>query len=109
MTLRVRRRRESAPDPFGETAVGAWGEPEAVEGCLFAPGAPEGIGADRPNGARVEATAFFPAGWSGELRGAQVSLDGSRWLSVVGDPQPFPVLPAPARWNLYALLESTEG
>lgn len=96
-------------DPFGETAVGDWGKPEDVAGCLFAPGTPDGIGSDRPNGAIVAATAFFPIGYTGTLRGAQVSADGDTWLSVIGDPQRFPRLPEGARWDRYALLETTEG
>lgn len=109
VTLHVRRRAQAQADPFGETAVGDWGEPEDVGGCLFAPGTPEGIDSDRPNGARIEATAFFPVGYAGSLRGARVSVDGTNWLYVVGDPQRFPKLPDGARWDLYVLLTATEG
>lgn len=108
-TLYVRRRKASEPDPFGESAVGDWGEPEEVPRCLFAPGAPQGIDADRPNGARIEATAYFPKGWAGELRGAKVSADGSKWLSVVGDPQRFPGGALRCPWDVQVLLETTEG
>lgn len=109
MTLYIRRREKAEADPFGEERVGDWGEPERVEGGLLAPGTPEGIGSDRPNGARVEATAHFPRGYSGALRGAQVSVDGSTWLSVVGDPQRYPAGSVPGPWDVRVLLEATEG
>lgn len=105
--LYVRRRKESEQDPFGAVSDGGWGEPEEVPGCMIAPGTPEGISAERPDGATVSATAFFPKGWGGELRGAQVSGDGKRWYGVVGDPVRYRGIPG--RWDLYALLESTEG
>lgn len=108
VSLLVRRRVAAAEDPFGDASSGEWGEPESVGGCLFAPGAPAGISADRPNGARVEATAYFPRGYARPLRGAQVSADGSTWLSVVGDPQRLPDA-VRGRWLTYALLERTEG
>lgn len=108
MALYVRRRAGGGADPFGAPAPG-WGEPERVEGCLLAPGTPEGIGSDRPDGARIEATAHFPRGYSGALRGAQVSADGSRWLSVVGDPQPYPDGAVRGPWVTMALLVATEG
>lgn len=109
VTLQVRRRAAAAADPFGEERTGAWGEPESVLGCLFAPGAPQGIDSDRPNGARIEATAYFPRGYDGALRGAQVSADGRTWLSVVGDPQRYPAGTVPGPWDVQALLETTEG
>lgn len=108
VSLLVRRRVAAAEDPFGDASSGEWGDPESVGGCLFAPGAPAGISADRPNGARVEATAYFPRGYARPLRGAQVSADGSTWLSVVGDPQRLPDA-VRGRWLTYALLERTEG
>lgn len=107
VTLKVRRRVPKVSDPFG-APVSAWSDPDEVAGCLFAPGAPEGISADRPNGATVAATAHFPRGYSGTLRGAQVSADGTTWLSVIGDPVGFPdAVPGP--WLTYVLLETTEG
>lgn len=102
------RRREEGVDPFG-APCGGWGEPEEVPGCLFAPGAPEGLGEGRPEGARIDATAHFPRGYAGALRGAQVSADGSRWLSVVGDPVPYPPGAIRGPWGTYALLTGTEG
>ena len=108
VTLLVRRRAETGTDPLG-APVWSWGEPEAVAGCLIAPGTPEGISASRPDGATVAATAHFPRGYSEELRGAQVSADGSSWLDVDGDPRPFPDGAVPGRWATMVLLESTEG
>ena len=108
VSLLVRRRAGAAEDPFGDASASGWGEPESVGGCLFAPGTPAGISADRPNGARVEATAYFPRGYAKPLRGAQVSADGVAWLSVVGDPQRLPDA-VRGRWLTYALLERTEG
>lgn len=108
VSLLVRRREASREDPFGDASVGEWGDPEPVGGCLFAPGTPAGISADRPNGARIEATAYFPRGYARPLRGAQVSADGKSWLSVIGDPQRFPEA-VRGRWLTYALLERTEG
>lgn len=107
--LYVRRRKEAEQDPFGAVSDGGWGEPEEVPGCLIAPGAPQGIADARPDGAEVDATAFFPRGWPGSLRGAQVSSDGDRWYDVMGDPLPYTALPPDARWDRYAYLRLTEG
>jgi hypothetical protein len=103
------RRRGSSDAPAGWGSPGEWGEPERVDGCLFAPGAPAGIGADRPDGARIEATAYFPRGYAGALRGAQVSVDREAWLAVVGDPQRFPAGAVRCPWDVQVLLETTEG
>lgn len=107
VTLHVRYRTDEINE-FGEQ-VDSWTEPESVEGCLFAPGAPKSVESSRPDSAMIDATAFFPQGFTKDLYNAQVSTDGENWLDVLGHPQRFPKLPRGAKWNLYVLLRGSEG
>lgn len=106
MTLLVRLRAEAGRDALGDVTY-SLGEPVAVPGCLWAPGTPQDLAADRPDGVEVTATAHFPRSWSGELRGALVSLDGDEWMRVVGDPRRYPV--RAGRWGTYVLLRRSDG
>lgn len=109
VALKVRLRLDGARDRLGNAAE-SYAEPEEVPGCLFAPGTPEDLGADgRPDGARVSATAHFPKGYEGDLRGALVSWDGAGWYRVVGEPVAYPPGCCPGKWNLRVPLERVDG
>ena len=108
VTLLVRVRKAAATDRLGNEAV-EYADAVVVPGCLWAPGTPADVGADRPEGVRVAATAHFPRGWDGYLRGALVSLDGTTWLRVVGEPMAYPAGAVPGPWRTYVLLGATDG
>lgn len=108
VALQVRVRRDAGKDRLGNAAR-AYAEPVAVPGCLWAPGTPADISSGRPEGAEVAATAHFPQGWAGYLRGALVSLDGKEWLRVVGEPHEYPAIACRGKWRCYVLLERTDG
>ena len=108
MTLQVRTRKDAGKDRLGNAVV-AYAEPVSVSGCLWAPGTPAELSADRPEGADVTATAHFPRGWAGYLRGALVSLDGTEWLKVIGEPHEYPASGCRSRWCCYALLGRADG
>lgn len=108
MTLLVRVRSPTPTDRLGNEVVG-YADAVAVPGCLWAPGRPADIGSERPDGVAVSATAHFPQGWSGSLRGALVSLDGKEWLRVVGDPVAYPTGAVRGPWGTYVLLSRGDG
>lgn len=108
LTLLVRTRTYGAEDRLGN-AMSAYADAIAVPGCLFAPGTPQELAASRPDAAKASATAHFPRGWSGHLRGALVSPDGNAWYRVVGEPYAYPDAAVGGRWTTYALLERIDG
>lgn len=108
-TLWVRLRAEGERDRLGNEKA-AWEDAAEVRGCLFAPGTPaELTGEERPDGASVTATAHFPKGWKGDLRGALVSADGASWLHVIGEPVAYAAGAIPGRWDRQVLLGRTDG
>lgn len=111
VTLYVRFMEDAGRDRLGNP-VKSWSEPVDVPGCLFAPGTPAELsGADRPEGASITATAHFPRGWRGYLKGALVRCGGEKaeWMSVVGEPVPYPDGAVPGPWDTYVLLGATHG
>lgn len=108
VTLRVRPRAEAGTDRLGNEVV-RYAEAVSVPGCLWAPGTPADLATDRPDGASVTATAHLPRGWAKYLRGALVSLDGTEWLRVLGEPMEYPASAAPGPWGCYALLGRADG
>lgn len=108
VTLLVRPRAESGTDRLGNDVV-RYADAVPAPGCLWAPGAPADLAADRPGGASVTATAHFPRGWAERLRGALVSADGAEWLRVLGEPKEFPEGSAVGPWACYALLGREDG
>lgn len=108
VTLLVRQRLEGARDRLGNEVV-RHGDPVGVDGCLWAPGTPEGLPVERPEGVRLVATAHFPRGHGLRLRGAKVSLDGELWLDVVGDPMPYPDAACRGPWSTFAPLRRSDG
>lgn len=108
MTLRVRPRADSGTDRLGNDIV-RYAAAVPAPGCLWAPGTPADLAADRPDGASVTATAHFPRGWAKCLRGALVSRDGAEWLRVLGEPMEFPEGVVPGPWGCYVLLGRADG
>ncbi|NPD32252.1 hypothetical protein HLV35_03090 [Eggerthellaceae bacterium zg-997] len=108
VTLLVRQRQAGARDRLGNEVV-SHGEPRAVSGCLLAPGTPAELSAERPEGARVTATAHFPKGHGLSLRGALVSRGRGPWLRVVGEPMGYPPGAVRGPWDTLALLERVDG
>ena len=108
VTLLVRQRLRGVYDRLCNE-VGGHGEPMRVDGCLWAPGTPEGLSIDRPEGVRLVATAYFPRGHGLRLRGAKVSLDGELWLDVVGDPMPYPDAACRGPWSTLVPLGRSDG
>ena len=89
-TVSVAARLRNARDSFGN-AVEAWEKPVDVAGVVVAPGKCDALDATRPEGVRVDLTLHFPKSWSGNLRGAKVTLTGkyAGTYNVVGDPKPY--------------------
>lgn len=108
VTLMVRTRTYGAEDRLGNR-TSTYADAFAVPGCLFAPGTPQDLAASRPDAAKASATAHFPRGWSGHLRGALVSPDGKAWYRVIGEPCAYPDAAVGGRWTTYVLLERTDG
>lgn len=108
VTLQVRTRKDAGKDRLGNR-TSSYADAVAVPGCLFAPGTPQDLAVSRPDAAKASATAHFPRGWSGHLRGALVSPDGRAWYRVIGEPCAYPDAAVGGRWTTYALLERIDG
>lgn len=53
----------------------------------------------RPDGITSSFTLHFPRGYSGDLRGALVTVRGKEYR-VVGDPQPYTEANVPGSWTM---------
>ncbi len=111
-TAHVMLRDRSARDGFGND-VEAYLPPVDVADVAVQPGACGELDATRPEGVRVALTLHFPKGWTGDLRGAKVTLDG-RWAGeyrVVGIPMPYDEANCPPHvpWNMPVEVEATDG
>lgn len=89
MTLFVKTCSSTGVDRFGNETH-ELSEPIAVKGCMFAPGAPQDLPIERPEGVKIKATAYLPRGWAEKLKRGQISADGKLWLDVVGEPYAYP-------------------
>ena len=109
-TVSVQLRDRTARDDFGND-VEAYETPIDVGNVLVQPGACEDLDAARPEGVRVSLTLHFPKTWTGDLRGAKVTLDG-RWAGdymVVGDPKPYDDANCPTPWDMPVEVEAVDG
>ncbi|RGL12345.1 hypothetical protein [Collinsella tanakaei] len=61
---------------------------ETVAGVLPQPGGTSDLGAERPNGRKVDMTFHWPRGHARSLAGCIVEFDGRRYR-VIGDPAPY--------------------
>lgn len=108
VTLFVMKRSKGEVDRLGNEIV-SWEATESVNGCLFAPGAPQDLESQRPEGVKITATAHFPNGYSENLQGALISLDNKNWLEVIGNPMPYPKGTVPGKWSFMVLLGDVNG
>ena len=106
----VEHRISAQRDGFGNERV-EYGEPVEVRNVLVVPGAPEGMDASRPEGVVIACTLHFPKTYTGNLRGARITL-GGQWAGVyhvVGVPLPYPPELTPTQWNRVVMLEAHDG
>lgn len=104
--LRVRNSRDS----FGND-VEAYAEPVDVDNVLVAPGACAELDPTRPEGVRVDLTLHFPKGWTGDLRGARITLP-EPWggaYRVIGGPKPYMDANCPTPWHMPVEVEAVDG
>ena len=107
-TVQVRFPVEGEPDWGGNVAV-SWSDPVDVENVLVAPGdVAEPWDTIRPDGVEVAQTLYFPKGFSGDLRGAQVDA-GLGWLDVIGQPGRYPPALTPTDWNMKVQVGRVDG
>lgn len=83
-------------------------EEEAVGCVLFTPGATADLDASRPEGARVDATFHFPAGYGQRLKGCSIRYRG-RVFRVIGDPVPYMEENCPGPYGLAVETEEVHG
>lgn len=95
-SVTVLRPVQSGEDSFGRAVV-EW-VPEQVDGVLVAPASTEGVGAERPDGARSTVRLHMPKTYAASLRGCRVEALGTVW-DVVGDPLPMPARLCPGPWD----------
>lgn len=106
-TVTVMRRERVGSDRFGAPEWGAW-EREEVPGVLAQVGGTDDLGADRPEGRRVDMTFHFPAAYEASLKGCRIGYRG-RVYEVEGDPQPYAAANCPPPWNRAAEAVSVDG
>lgn len=104
--VEVVRRTESGADRFGAPTYET--ETEQVSGVLPQPGGTSDVGAERPEGVRVDMTFHFPKGYGKSLKGCEV-VYGGRSYRVVGDPQPYVEENTPGPWDLTVETEAVDG
>ena len=99
-----------SPNQTGTDALGepVYGKPSkgVVDGVLVQLGDTDELGAERPNGERVDVTFFFPKGYEGSLSGCTIVYEGDDYR-VLGDPQELPWAPGP--FSLKAEAEAVYG
>lgn len=107
MTVTVLRREPDGMDAHGNHTHGEWHR-EEVAGVLPEPVSTADLGAERPEGERVDMRFHFPKGYGKSLEGCSVSYAG-RTYRVVGDPQPYVEELTPGPWNLTVEAEAVDG
>lgn len=114
VAVAVELRRRDARDALGND-VEAYQEPVTVGNVLVQPGTTDDLDASRPDGVTVAATLHFPKEWSGDLRGARVTLpapwDWGNPYRVVGVPMRYVAQDCPplVPWDMAVLVEATDG
>lgn len=101
-----------ARDALGNSAE-AYGTPATVADVLVQPGPTADLDAARPDGVKVALTLHFPKTYTGDLRGARVTLPAPwTWgnpYRVVGNPEPYMDANCPTRWHMAAEVVATDG
>ena len=104
--VEVVRRVRTGTDRFGAPVYE--NETETVAGVLPQPGGTSDLGAERPEGVRVDMTFHFPKGYGRSLKGCAV-VYGGRAYRVIGDPQPYVEANTPGPWDLAVETEAVDG
>lgn len=87
---------ETGADPFGNPLFERF--ERAVDNVLVAPGDTEDvIESNRPDGAEVRYTCYFPKTFDEVLENRRVKVRGE-WLDVIGSPDHFDKLNCPTDW-----------
>lgn len=111
-TIQVELRDRTARDTFGND-VEDYAAPVDVANVVIQPGECEELAASRPEGVRVDFTLHFPKGYTGDLRGARVTLPAPyTWgnpYRVVSVPTPYMEANCPTPWNLPVGVEACDG
>ena len=112
VTASVALRVRDARDSFGND-VEAYAEPVEVRNVLVDSPSTDGMGANRPDGVRVDLVLRWPKGWEGDLRGARVELPAP-WAAgnpyrVVGVPLPLIEANTPGQWNMDVEVVASDG
>ena len=103
VVIRQVDKRDELGEPIGE------GETcEEVSNVVVAPGATADLDASRPDGVSVAYTLGFPKTFTGDLRGCDVEVRGTRYR-VIGDPQRNTAENTPGPWNYTAEVERIDG
>lgn len=106
-TVGVVKRTPAGQNPFGAPVLSE--EVVAVSNVLVAPGAAtDVIDSNRPAGAKVAFTCYFPKTFTDDLRGCAVRVRGQQ-LEVIGDPQPYPDVLTPGAWNRVVEVGRVDG
>lgn len=112
LNVTVEPRVRNARDGFGND-VEAYGVPGTVANVVVQPGACEDFDETRPEGVRVAYTLHFPKTFTGDLRGARVTLpEPYAWgnpYHVVGVPSPYMDANCPTDWHMPAEVEAVDG
>lgn len=107
-TVTVYRREQTGEDDRGDPIFEDVAQ--TVDNVLVAPGPladmPDSV---RPTGTLIAWNLHFPKTFSGNLRGALVSVRGLDPAEVVGDPHPYTLENTPTDWWLPVELRRAEG
>ena len=71
---------------------------ELVENVLPAPVSTSELGAERPDGTKIEMRFHFPKTYKQDLEGCFIVYGGSKWR-ILGNPQPFFDSLTPGDWD----------
>lgn len=84
-------------------------EQAEVENVLCAPTVSDDvIDSNRPDGAEVKYTLYFPKTFDGSLEGCRVNVRG-QWLSVIGSPDHFDLKTCPTDWWMVVKVGAIHG
>lgn len=107
-SVTVSRFVESGTDAHADP-VGSW-ESETVDDVLVAPGPRTDIDdSHRPAGTVVAFNVHMPRSYTGDLRGARLTIRGEPGLRVVGDPRAYTLANTPTRWATPVEVERGDG
>jgi hypothetical protein len=98
----------SGTDAHGDP-TGTW-TTTTVSDVLVAPGPRSDIeDTERPEGVIVAFNLHFPKSFTGDLRGARVTVRGEAGFKVIGDPSWYTGANTPTRWHMPVEVERGDG